>query len=235
MGMSGNRWRAAASCLIGAFVMGGGVGAVMAHQEGPDTMLRAALDGCASCHGTEGRSADSRIPHLRGQNYDYLVDQLLRFARVRPGSSTEGEPEQISPIVRGGERSAGRSSDLMQQHTRGLTDALLRQLARFYAQMPCEQAESPPRVSVPPVGMAWCDDCHGRRKVRGLTNVPVLHGQWAAYLESQLRAFKREAIDAKAESANARSHHFMTRTARIVSDRQIREVSRYYGQQSCVE
>lgn len=45
---------------------------------------------CASCHGRTGEgSGDLWVPNLRGQHYGYLVDQMLRMARMQRTNISE--------------------------------------------------------------------------------------------------------------------------------------------------
>jgi cytochrome c553 len=191
------------------------------------------LANCTSCHGKNGQSADSHIPNLRAQNYDYLVNQLVRFAHLQPGSSVPGEGSEVSPIVRSLESIRNRRSEIMEQHTGTASDAVVRDLARYFSKLPCGATPTQAPARTQPKGTAWCNDCHAVKTVRRTTNVPLLHGQHADYLEAQLLAFKRAASDANQE--DARLHHFMSRSVRTMSEGRLREVAEYYAAQSCTK
>ncbi len=65
-----------------------------APQQGPGTALaqgKSIYEGyCASCHGrTAEGMGDLWVPNLRGQHYSYLVDQMLRMARVQRTNISE--------------------------------------------------------------------------------------------------------------------------------------------------
>jgi cytochrome c553 len=190
-----------------------------------------ALRGCIACHGSNGVSTDRNIPKLRALNYDYMVYQLTRFAGLQPGSSTAGAYQEIAPIDRGLESIRNRQSEIMAQHVGDFDDAVLRDLARHFARLPCSEDEMVKRSLPRPQGTAWCNDCHAPEKVRSTTNVPLLNSQHASYLEAQLLAFKRAAV--ASDWINERHHHFMSRSVRTMSGQRIRQVSEYYESQAC--
>lgn len=191
------------------------------------------LANCTACHGKNGQSADSHIPHLRAQNYDYLVNQLVRFAHLQPGSSAPEDGAEISPIVRDLESIRNRRSEIMEQHTGTTDDGTVRDLARYFSKLPCGATPTQATARAQPKGTAWCNDCHAPKTVRRTTNVPLLHGQNADYLEAQLLAFKRAASNADLE--DARLHHFMSRSVRTLSGARLREVAEFYAAQSCTK
>lgn len=190
-----------------------------------------ALDKCVVCHGVNGVSGDSNIPNLRAQNDDYIVYQLIRFARLQPGSLIAGETQEISPIVRGLDSIRNRHSEIMEQHAGDIDDATVRDLARHFAKLPCMSSDAARNPLPRPQGAAWCNDCHAPDKVRSTTNVPLLNSQHADYLEAQLLAFKRAAVSP--DRVNERYHHFMSRSVRTMSAKRIREVAEYYEAQAC--
>lgn len=189
------------------------------------------LADCTVCHGEDGYAAHSNIPHIRAQNYDYLVNQLSRFARLRPGSSNAEDGFEISPIVQGIESIRNRSSEIMEQHAGILNYDMARNFAHHFSELPCRPVAKTKAIRAAPEGFAWCEDCHAVKKAKSMTNVPLLNGQNADYLEAQLLAFKRAAADADQE--NARLHHFMSRSIRNVSGARLRAVSEFYAAQAC--
>jgi cytochrome subunit of sulfide dehydrogenase len=65
---------------------------------------------CATCHGTEGRAVPgSRVPPLAGLDSAYLVAQLKAF------------------------KSGARPATVMQQISKGFSDAQIEMLARYFA------------------------------------------------------------------------------------------------------
>lgn len=69
---------------------------------------------CMACHGDDGIAKDREVPHLAGQNYDYLLKQLRDFQRGR------------------------RPHKEMRVMSRQLTDFELAEIADFYARLPRE-------------------------------------------------------------------------------------------------
>ena len=65
---------------------------------------------CANCHGTDGRTTSgSSIPSLAGMPRDYMIAQLTAF------------------------RDGTRPATVMQQLTKGFTDAQLQSVATYFA------------------------------------------------------------------------------------------------------
>lgn len=67
---------------------------------------------CMACHGDDGIAKDKDVPHLAGQNYDYLLKQLRDFQRGR------------------------RPHKEMRVMSRLLTEFELEEIADFYARLP---------------------------------------------------------------------------------------------------
>jgi len=67
---------------------------------------------CQACHGSEGISRNPRVPHLAGQQPDYLVTQLQAF------------------------RSGTRKNDLMEAIAAQLSDAEMSALAHYWSSRP---------------------------------------------------------------------------------------------------
>mgnify|MGYP003979737429 FL=1 len=58
--------------------------------------------GCASCHGTNGRSNDESIPSLAGKDVDWIVQQLEYF---QSGERQNAYMNAMAPMAEGFERS----------------------------------------------------------------------------------------------------------------------------------
>lgn len=67
---------------------------------------------CMACHGEDGIAKDRSVPHLAGQNYDYLLKQLRDF------------------------QSGRRPHKEMRFMSRQLTDFELMEIADFFARLP---------------------------------------------------------------------------------------------------
>jgi cytochrome c553 len=93
-------------------------GAVIVSSAAAET-APAHLDTCTSCHGVTGRSASGDIPHLAGQQKDYLVQQLRAF------------------------RSGERKNELMQAVAAQLGPEDILALADYWSRMPQRLATLP--------------------------------------------------------------------------------------------
>jgi cytochrome c553 len=67
---------------------------------------------CMACHGDDGIAKDKDVPHLAGQNYDYLLKQMRDF------------------------RSGRRPHKEMRVMSRLMDDAEMQEIADFYARLP---------------------------------------------------------------------------------------------------
>lgn len=76
------------------------------------TEVRDLIAECAYCHGDAGIAKDKDVPHLAGQQRDYLYNQLVAFRR---GTRTHKEMRYMS---------------------RQVTEAEMRALADYYASLP---------------------------------------------------------------------------------------------------
>jgi cytochrome c553 len=132
---------------------------------------------CALCHGKLGEAGSDELAVLAGQSEKYLAKQLKDFL------------------------SGKRKDTTMARMARGLSEADIEALSRYYA------AQKPPphkmtdadlhgagrflfqKGSLAP-GAPSCQMCHGE-KALGTDNAPRLAGQHAPYLERQLREFSQ--------------------------------------------
>jgi cytochrome c553 len=134
---------------------------------------------CQNCHGADGNSISPTFPRLNGQQADYIAMELKEF--------------------RGHTRADPHAQAYMWGMAATLDDALIGELAKFYAR----QAPTPPQSGgelaaegrkifmegvekdhVPP-----CQACHGDHG-EGTGTTPRIAGQHADYLVKQLEAFR---------------------------------------------
>ena len=129
---------------------------------------------CSVCHGDAGETAGEDFPRLSGQHETYLAKQLRDFQ-------------------------AGTRTGLMVRQARGLSEAEITAIARYYAAQPVPAPTAAPSdklaagrsiylngkpaSSVPP-----CMACHGEA-AHGTPQLPRLATQHADYLERQLKDF----------------------------------------------
>jgi len=74
--------------------------------------VRDLITECAYCHGDAGIAKDKDVPHLAGQQREYLYNQLAAF------------------------RSGKRPHKEMRIMSRQMTDAEMRSIAEYYARLP---------------------------------------------------------------------------------------------------
>ncbi|MCX7897942.1 MAG: cytochrome c4 [Rhodocyclaceae bacterium] len=132
---------------------------------------------CALCHGLEGESATAIYPRLAAQHREYLRKQLIDFREGR------------------------RQSDTMNEMAKDLDDAVIAELADYYASKPA-LASRVLDADLAAVGkyiyhkgnafsgVPACASCHGE-KGEGTAQLPRLAGQHPRYIETQLLEFNK--------------------------------------------
>jgi len=155
-------------------------------QQGPKPDLangeRIAKLVCAACHGPDGNSVAPANPKLAGQFAEYLYKQLRNFK------------------AEGGKK-AMRENAVMTGMVAALSDADMRAVATFYAGQTLQPAAAGDkdraahgqklwRGGVTARQVAACAGCHGPdgAGIPGL--YPRISGQFAEYIEAQLKAFR---------------------------------------------
>jgi cytochrome c553 len=177
------------------------------------------LVACARCHGMRGLGGgDGGFPRLAGQKPEYLFDSLQSYA------------------------SGSRPSGIMQAVASALNGEDMRKLADYYAGVSAPAVPSPDVVTpgtialgteiaqqgVPAAKIPACESCHGPDGSAGGKNplFPAIGGQWADYLETQLRLY-RDGVRSLNPTAK-----IMSAAAAGLTDEQIRAVSEYYATQN---
>lgn len=132
---------------------------------------------CFLCHGAEGESSSEVFPRLAGQHWEYVAKQLDNF------------------------KSGKRKSTAMKDMAAKLTPDEMVALGRFFEKQTVA-IESPKDTALAAVGsyiyqngnkysgVAACASCHGPGAL-GTTNLPRLAGQYASYIETQLKLFNQ--------------------------------------------
>ncbi|MCB1874982.1 MAG: cytochrome c4 [Chromatiales bacterium] len=177
------------------------------HAAGDAGAGKAKSAACAACHGTDGNSAAPTFPKLAGQGADYLAKQLANF------------------------KSGERKNAIMQGQAAGLSEQDMADLGAYYAaQAPKLGKTNPESLEVgeklyrggnAKTGVPACMSCHGPTGVGNApAKFPALRGQFAAYTESALKAFR------SGERAND-AGQMMRNIASKMSDGEIKAVSEY--------
>jgi cytochrome c553 len=180
----------------------------------PDPAKGQAIAGqvCAACHAADGNSVIAANPKLAGQIPEYLHKQLTNY---KP---------------RGGKK-AERDNAVMAGMVAALSDADMRNVAAFYAAQKLKpevaknkdlaaQGQKIYRGGNLATGVAACSGCHGPDGAGMPSQYPRIAGQFAEYVEAQLKAFKS---GARANDPNG----MMRGVAARMSDPEIKAVAEY--------
>jgi cytochrome c553 len=175
---------------------------------------RLANQSCAQCHGANGQGRGEAIPALAGQRTAYL-EQALRAYR-------EGR----------------RHSGIMEPIAAPLDRAAMQALVAHYAALPPRAVTAPPaperdqataraiaEQGVPARRIPACLECHGPAGRRVSPEHPVLSGQSARYLETQLLLFHQ---DRRGGGARA---HLMQPVATRLTPEEMKALARYFSAQ----
>ena len=180
----------------------------------PDATKGQAIAGqvCAACHANDGNSQLAANPKLAGQFYEYLHKQLVNF---KPQGGKK--PERDNAVM------AGMTANL------SVDD--LRNLAAYYAAQKLKPAVAKDkelaalgqriyRGGNASTGVAACAGCHGPAGAGMPAQYPRIAGQFAEYVEAQLKAFR---AGTRANDPNG----MMRGVAARMTDREIQAVAEY--------
>ena len=167
---------------------------------------------CAACHAADGNSPVAANPKLAGQIYDYLQKQLGNF---KPQAGKKAE----------------RDNPVMAGMVAGLSEADIKAVAAFYASQKLKPAKATNkelaalgqkiyRAGNAASGMPACAGCHGPTGAGVPAQYPRIAGQFAEYVEAQLRAFR-------AGTRTNDPNGMMRGVAVRMNNREIRAVAEY--------
>lgn len=165
---------------------------------------------CVACHGEDGNSLNPSWPKIAGQNEAYFVKQLKDFKQGEQGP---------------------RPNSVMLGMVATLSDADIANLAAFYAtqkqtsgtaqQQYLALGEKIYRGGNLATGVTACAACHGPKgEGNFLAAYPHIAGQYATYLEDQLKAFRQ---GSRHNSPNG----MMESISKRMTDEEIKAVSSY--------
>jgi len=168
---------------------------------------------CAACHGADGNSTAPVNPKLAAQIPDYLAKQLANFKPAAAGKPAE------------------RNNAIMVGFAATLSPDDMRNVAAYYAsqrlqpekarhQDTIELGQKIYRAGIAEKGVAACAGCHGPRGEGVPAQYPALAGQFADYLDAQLKAFQS---GARANDQNK----MMRMTAAKLTDAEMKAVTDY--------
>lgn len=167
---------------------------------------------CGACHNPDGNSVVSANPKLAGQNADYLYKQMRNF------KSIDGkQPERVNAIMNG--------------MIAPFNDEQMRDLAAFFSSQKIKGEIAKNRDTIATgqkifragnmtKGLPACAGCHGPTGAGIPAQYPRIGGQFADYLELQLKSFRDE--------SRANDPNKMMRTIALkMTDAEIKAVSDY--------
>lgn len=169
---------------------------------------------CGACHGPDGNSAISANPKLAGQHEQYLQKQLLNFKSI------------------GGKTPERNNNPVMVGMAAPLSEADIKALSVYFAQQKLKpETAKGDKASLELATRLWragdasrnlpaCAGCHGPTGAGMPAQYPRLQGQFAAYTDAQLKAFRAEA------RTNDAARMMRTIAARL-SDKEIAALSDY--------
>lgn len=167
---------------------------------------------CAACHGLDGNSIAPANPKLAGQVPEYLYKQLANF-KAAPGKQAE------------------RPSAIMATFANPLSAEDMHNVAAYYANQKLvpdkakkdsdlELGRKIYRAGISDKGVAACASCHGASGTGVPVQYPRLAGQYADYIEAQMKGWRSE------QRANDPNKMMRDIAARL-SDTEIKAVSNY--------
>lgn len=132
---------------------------------------------CFICHGAEGESSSEVFPRLAGQHWEYIAKQLDNFKTGKRKSTAMAD--MVARLTPDEMVALGKYFEKQAVHAAPPKDAALAGVGRYIFQYGNKYS-----------GVAACMSCHGEGAL-GTTNLPRLAGQYAAYIESQLKLFNQ--------------------------------------------
>jgi cytochrome c553 len=202
---------AAAVCAVGAMAAFGASAQTSAATK-PDAAKgqKIAGDVCAACHAADGNSVASANPKLAGQHPEYVAKQLVDFARKPDNKSA-----RVSGVM------AGFAASLSAEDRRNLGAWFASQKPKPGTAKNKETLEFGARIyraGIPEKSVPACSGCHSPNGAGIPAQYPRLSGQFAEYIEAQLKAFR---------DGTRRNSVPMMQTAARLSDREMAAVADY--------
>jgi cytochrome c553 len=175
---------------------------------------------CGACHGPDGNSVVPVNPKLAGQNADYLFKQMKNFK-----GGPEGKPERNNAIMNG--MIAAYSEDQMRDFAAYFSSQTQKgEMAKNRDTL--EMGKKIFRAGDMAKGLPACAGCHGPSGGGVPAQFPRIGGQYADYLEAQLKAFRAAGADPKDTAGRDNDPNRMMRMVAVkMTDAEIRAVADY--------
>lgn len=156
------------------------VGAGAAWGQADEARAKKIVGGsCFLCHGADGESSSEVFPKLAGQHSEYIAKQLENFKSGKRKSTAMADmvarlqPDEMVAL--------GRYFEKKTSQAEPAKDAGLAAVGAYIFQAGNKFS-----------GVPACASCHGKDAL-GTSTLPRLAGQYASYIETQLKSFgKRE-------------------------------------------
>ncbi|MDD2880250.1 MAG: c-type cytochrome [Rhodoferax sp.] len=132
---------------------------------------------CFLCHGENGESSSEIFPKLAGQHANYIAKQLDNFKTGKRKSTAMAD--MSSRLTSDEMLALGQYFEAKKSAAEAVKDPDLAGVGRYIF-------NSGNRFS----GVPACASCHGKDGL-GTANLPRLAGQYASYLETQLKLFNQ--------------------------------------------
>jgi len=176
---------------------------------------------CVACHNLDGNSTIPVNPKLAGQHAEYLVKQMKNF------KGDGGKPPE-------------RVNAIMNAMVLAYSEEQIRDIAAYFAAQKqkgemaknretIEYGQKLYRAGDQAKGLPACAGCHGPSGAGIPAQYPRIGGQFAEYIEAQLKTF-REGAQASNPRDNARANDpnkMMRMVAIKMTDTEIKAVSDY--------
>lgn len=156
------------------------LGASAAQAQSDEARAKKIIGGvCFVCHGAEGESSSEVFPRLAGQNAEYIAKQLEAFKSGKRKSTAMAE--MVAKLSSEDMMALGKFFEKQKVEPEPAKDADLAGVGKYIYL-------HGNRFS----GVPACASCHGKDGL-GTASLPRLAGQYANYIETQLKQFnKRE-------------------------------------------
>jgi cytochrome c553 len=146
-------------------------------QADPARAKKIVAGSCFLCHGENGESASEIFPKLAGQHAEYIAKQLDNFKTGKRKSTAMADMSSrlsADEMLALGQYFEGKTSE-----PEVVKDAELAGVGRYIFNNGNPQA-----------GVPACASCHGKDGL-GTASLPRLAGQYASYIETQLKLFNQ--------------------------------------------
>jgi len=164
--------------------------------------IEALANTCNNCHGVNGVSAGQSMPSIGGLPEAYLKNVMLEW------------------------KTGARYSATMGRLIKGYSDEQIAALAAFFAKKPwtpSAQTTDPKLVALGKKVSARCASCHGETGASSDGETPSLNGQWALYMELELKKYRDDAV--------AMPNKQMRKAAQKLSEEEVNAAAAFYASQ----